>query len=321
MDNTTFKILSINGTGSCGIDSLYELSEIEKKYCKDGLLLGDYFDILCGSHMAAPLCVAISYGIPIDKIIKKYERTIKSKQKTLFYNILTFFDMHSTENYICAKNAIYFLLPFEKQINNTIFVTNCDNDDKWIENDNNVRKIFNLNVNSDNPSLAIIIECMSKYVGVDKVYNNYALLDVDIKRKIINFDSLILFLTSFKLNTYFQKMNDLLLFLLQFKCVAFIFSVLNEFIKNSNFLMSIKNFVYLFFITIYNNFIIHFCTIINIKINILLKLYEKMISSNNTSVYSKRLSDVNKNIYVNISDTTNEISNISDFFLNHKTYK
>lgn len=129
-DNKTFKILSIDGGGSRVLYSLYVLNEIEKKYCKEGLIR-DYFDMLCGTSIASSICVLISKGFSIEKIIDIFEDNIvkifpNGKLYQLYHNIMQLFgskyndkilesildkyveneifDLDTLHNYICVPS-------------------------------------------------------------------------------------------------------------------------------------------------------------------------------------------------------------------------
>lgn len=92
----TFKILSIDGGGSRVLYSLYVLNEIEKKYCKNGLLLRDYFNMLCGTSIASSICILISKGFSIEEIINIFEDNIEKIFPTgifnkIYHSIMQFF--------------------------------------------------------------------------------------------------------------------------------------------------------------------------------------------------------------------------------------
>lgn len=92
----TFKILSIDGGGSRVLYSLYVLNEFEKKYCKNGLLLRNYFDMLCGTSIASSICILISKGFSIEEIINIFEDNIEKIFPTgifnqIYHNIMQIF--------------------------------------------------------------------------------------------------------------------------------------------------------------------------------------------------------------------------------------
>lgn len=117
----TFKILSIDGGGSRVLYSLYVLNEIEKKYCKDGLLIRDYFDMLCGTSIASSICVLISKGFTIQKIIDIFEENIvkifpNGKLHQLYHSIMQLFGSKYDNNML--------ELILEKYVGDEIFDTN-----------------------------------------------------------------------------------------------------------------------------------------------------------------------------------------------------
>jgi patatin-like phospholipase/acyl hydrolase len=70
---TAIKLLSIDGGGIKGIFELTILNDIEKKYCvKNGKLIGDYFDVICGTSTGSIIALAIANKIPIQTILDTY---------------------------------------------------------------------------------------------------------------------------------------------------------------------------------------------------------------------------------------------------------
>ena len=69
--NSTFKILSIDGGGIRGIYSANVLAQFEKTFdCK----LVDYFDLICGTSTGGLIALALSLGIPASDIADFYRK-------------------------------------------------------------------------------------------------------------------------------------------------------------------------------------------------------------------------------------------------------
>lgn len=68
--STDFKILSLDGGGIKGLYAATLLSEIERK---TGRLIGDYFDMICGTSTGGLIALAITNGIPCSEIANFYE--------------------------------------------------------------------------------------------------------------------------------------------------------------------------------------------------------------------------------------------------------
>ena len=78
-----FKILAIDGGGLKGLYTISMLNEIEKKYClKDGKLIGDYFNTICGTSTGGIITLAIANRIPMGTLLSLY----KSNAKHVFHN-------------------------------------------------------------------------------------------------------------------------------------------------------------------------------------------------------------------------------------------
>jgi patatin-like phospholipase/acyl hydrolase len=67
------KILSIGAGGTKCLYSLYLLNELEKKYCKEGETLSDYFDIICGSSSGSVVACGIATKYRIDELINRFD--------------------------------------------------------------------------------------------------------------------------------------------------------------------------------------------------------------------------------------------------------
>lgn len=65
-----FKILTLDGGGIKGLYAAKLLAQIE---LKTGKLIGDYFDMICGTSTGGLLALAITTGIPCKQISKFYE--------------------------------------------------------------------------------------------------------------------------------------------------------------------------------------------------------------------------------------------------------
>jgi len=77
-NNNKLKILSIDGGGIKGLYSMYRLKYIEDQFCKPhGLLLNNYFDIICGCSVGSIIAIGIGLKIPMTDIIKMFEENMK----------------------------------------------------------------------------------------------------------------------------------------------------------------------------------------------------------------------------------------------------
>ena len=77
------------GGGIKGLYSLYLLNELEKKYCKENETLSDYFDMICGTSTGGIIALGIASQIPIDEIIKLYEKNADTIFPSNNYNRFT----------------------------------------------------------------------------------------------------------------------------------------------------------------------------------------------------------------------------------------
>lgn len=69
-NSKNFKILSLDGGGIKGLYTAKLLAQIEKK---TGKLIGEYFDMICGTSTGGLLALGITRGIPCNDIAKFYE--------------------------------------------------------------------------------------------------------------------------------------------------------------------------------------------------------------------------------------------------------
>lgn len=310
MDNLAIKILSINCNKFNYVDTIYELNKIEKQFCNN-LLINEYFDILSGSGFGVLICLIITYKIPIQDIIEVYEKNYKfEKYHSCFHKIKKIIDIfgfnddiseqicniiYYNKRYKCMKNSIYSVLPYNKNHDNIIYYSNYDNNDKWI---NNNKTLIHLDSTDKNISLAVIIECMKKYVGVDKLYNNYALLEINVNSyKNIKISD----------NKYYVLANNKYNLILNNKYYV-LFSNKFNYIKGK-----LMNCHYFIIILYYIN--TYFCNKLNHLIYYLILLY-KMFYNDNVSHYCEKISEINNSIYIKYLN-----AQIDKFFLTNKTYK
>lgn len=68
--STEFKILSLDGGGIKGLYAAKLLAQIEEK---TGKLIGEYFDMICGTSTGGLLALGITRGIPCKQIARFYE--------------------------------------------------------------------------------------------------------------------------------------------------------------------------------------------------------------------------------------------------------
>ena len=68
------KILSINGGGIKGIYTLYFLFALEEKFCKEGDVLADYFDLICATSTGALITLCLTLRMKVKNIIDIYEK-------------------------------------------------------------------------------------------------------------------------------------------------------------------------------------------------------------------------------------------------------
>lgn len=68
--SSDFKILSLDGGGIKGLYAAKLLAQIEEK---EGNLIGEYFDMICGTSTGGLLALGITRGIPCKEIARFYE--------------------------------------------------------------------------------------------------------------------------------------------------------------------------------------------------------------------------------------------------------
>jgi len=74
-----FKILSIDGGGIKTLASLQMLNKLENLYCKpQNTLLGDHFDMICGTSAGGLAALGISQRIPIEDIINIFKSNLNN---------------------------------------------------------------------------------------------------------------------------------------------------------------------------------------------------------------------------------------------------
>jgi uncharacterized protein len=74
MEVRPFKILSIDGGGIKGLYSAKILEHLEDEFCKkDGKMLSDYFDMICGTSTGGLIALAIATKTPTHQISQLYK--------------------------------------------------------------------------------------------------------------------------------------------------------------------------------------------------------------------------------------------------------
>lgn len=211
MENTRFKILSINGFNQNGISALYVLRQIEEDYCKPNTTLKDYFDLIAGSHMGNFLALTISHGIPMNTIVELYEKSLQdlpSLKEQILNHIyyLCGYNTFSCHNKFKSIVNSCFGHNTNEKLNNIVMLTMYNKGGLLtIEKESDVKlsditlatcsvfpclPIVNnnsefMNTNSPisylyekNPTFPVLLECMNSYIGIDKPYDSFSMLSV-----------------------------------------------------------------------------------------------------------------------------------------------